>query len=224
MFVGHYGPAFAAKPVQKRVPLWLLFVAVQWMDFCWAALVILGVEKARIVPGFAEGSSMDLYYMPYTHGLIGAAVLALVFGLTAAQFFQGRKLLTWALLAGAVFSHWLLDLVVHIHDLPLIGDRMKVGFGLWRHVAVSLPLELLILMAGAFIYDRRVPSGIAGRIALCVFVAFMAAFQVYANFRPAPPTPQAEAAIALGAYIVLALIAAGVEGLRSIGRKQDPAS
>ncbi len=219
MFVGHYGPAFAAKPAQKQVPLWLLFVAVQWMDFCWAALVLLGVEKARIVPGFVEGSSMDLYYMPYTHGLIGASVLALAFGVVVAQFFPGRKALTTAVLAGAVFSHWLLDLIVHVRDLPLIGDTMKVGFGLWHHVAISLPLELLILVAGAVIYDRGVPSGIAGRIALSVFVAVLAAFQVYANLRAAPPTPQAEAAIALGAYVVLALIAGGVEATRRIGRK-----
>ncbi len=186
MFIGHYGPAFAAKPVQRQVPLWLLFIAVQWMDFGWSVLVLLGIEKARIIPGFTQGSSLDLYYMPYTHGLIGALLLALVSGVIAAQFFRDRKTLTLAVVAGSVFSHWLLDLVVHVPDLPLVGDTMKVGFGLWRHVMISLPLELVIMAVGALIYDRSTPSGLAGRIALWLFVAFMAAFQVYANFGPAP--------------------------------------
>ena len=35
MFVGHYGVAFAAKPVGKHVPLWVWFIAVQWLDVIW---------------------------------------------------------------------------------------------------------------------------------------------------------------------------------------------
>jgi len=214
VFIGHYGPAFAAKPVQTQVPLWLLFVAVQWMDFCWSLLVLLGVEKVRIVPGFTQGSSLDLYYMTFTHGLIGASLLALASGAIVAQAFKGRKPLTMAVIAGAVFSHWLLDLVVHVPDLPLVGDSLKVGLGLWRHVMISLPLELAVMLAGALIYARGRPSGLAGRIALWLFVAFMAAFQVYANFGAPPPSPQAEAVMALAAYAVLAVMAAGVEALR----------
>lgn len=35
MFVGHYGVSFAARPVGRGVPLWVWFVAVQWMDVVW---------------------------------------------------------------------------------------------------------------------------------------------------------------------------------------------
>jgi hypothetical protein len=213
MFIGHYGPALAAKPAQKAIPLWLLFVAVQWMDFCWAALILLGVEKASIVPGFTQGSALDLYFMPYTHGLLGAGLLALSFGLVCALFFKESKSLVIAILAGAVFSHWLLDLVVHLPDLPLAGDHMKVGFGLWRHVAISLPLELILLVGGALIYAKSLPSP-RGRIAFWAFVAFMAVFQLYANFGPPPASSQIEAVTALVAYTVLALMAAGVETMR----------
>ena len=31
MFIGHYGVALAAKPIRKTIPLWLLFIAVQWL-------------------------------------------------------------------------------------------------------------------------------------------------------------------------------------------------
>jgi hypothetical protein len=36
MFVGHYGPSFAIKSVRRAIPLWLLFVAVQLLDFGWS--------------------------------------------------------------------------------------------------------------------------------------------------------------------------------------------
>src|ERR1700712_4058456 len=133
MFIGHYGAAFAAKAPEKRLPLWLLFLAVQWLDVVWSALVMLNVEKLRIVEGFTQGSALDLYYMPYTHGLIGAAALSAALGAVAALFFKERRTAIIAVVAGAVFSHWLLDLVVHVPDLPLLGDSFKVGLGLWRN-------------------------------------------------------------------------------------------
>jgi hypothetical protein len=66
MFVGHYGVSFAAKPLATCVPLWVWFTAVQWLDVVWSVLVLLGVEKLHIVPGFTQANSYDLYYMPYT--------------------------------------------------------------------------------------------------------------------------------------------------------------
>jgi hypothetical protein len=219
MFIGHYGPAFAAKPVVKAIPLWLLFIAVQWLDVCWSALVMLGVEKVRIVPGFTEGSALDLYFMPYTHGLIGALALSLVFGAIALLFVHERRVAVVAVVAGAVFSHWLLDLVVHMPDLPLIGDSMKVGFGLWRWLWISLPLELATLVAGAIVYLRTVPSKTRfGDAALWLFIAVMAGVEIYAAFGPPPASDVAEAQTALVAYGILALLAGAVDGLRRTTR------
>ena len=72
MFVGHYAVSFAARRVDASIPLWVLFIAVQLLDLAWAPLVMLGVEKVRIVPGFTATNPMDLYYMPYTHSLVAA--------------------------------------------------------------------------------------------------------------------------------------------------------
>src|SRR5262244_3621667 len=72
MFVGHYGPSFAGKALDNRIPLWLLFLAVQFVDVLWGIFVLLGIEKVRIVPGITASSPLDLYYMPYTHSLVGA--------------------------------------------------------------------------------------------------------------------------------------------------------
>jgi hypothetical protein len=131
MFIGHYGPAFGAKAAVRAVPLWVLFVAVQFMDVIWALLVLLGIEKVKIVPGFMQGSSLDLYFMPYTHGLFGALALSVVFGAIVASCLRVRRRAVFFIVAAAVFSHWILDLIVHAPDL-WIYDGVKVGFGLWR--------------------------------------------------------------------------------------------
>jgi hypothetical protein len=215
MFIGHYGVSFAAKAADKRLPLWLLFLAVQWLDVVWSGLVMLGVEKMRVVPGFTESNGMDLYYMPYTHGLVGALALAVAMGAVVAAFLRDRKAAAFAVVAGAVFSHWLLDLVVHVNDLPLWGDSFKVGFGLWRHRWISFPLEIATLVVGAAIYARAVPSRTEHSDRwLWGFVAAMAALQAYGSFGPDAASAVAQAQTALFAYVLLASLAALVDWAR----------
>jgi hypothetical protein len=210
MFIGHYGPAFAAKPLARQVPLWMMFVAVQWLDVCWSALVLMGVEKVRIVPGFTAASALDLYYMPYTHGLAGA--LSLVFGALALLFVRERRTASVLIVAAAAFSHWLLDLIVHMPDLPLLDDQMKVGFGLWRWLWLSLPLELALLFAGAAAYARAVPARTRlGDVGLWAFVAAMTAVEIYGVFGPPPASAADQAQTALLAYGALALLAGLVD-------------
>src|SRR5207247_8846594 len=74
MFVGHYGVAFAVKTERNKIPLWVLFIAVQFLDYIWATLVLFGIEKLRVIKGFTAGSMLDLYYHPYSHSLIAAVL------------------------------------------------------------------------------------------------------------------------------------------------------
>ena len=41
---------FAAKSEKNKIPLRVLFVAAQLLDFLWVPFVLLGIEKVRIVP------------------------------------------------------------------------------------------------------------------------------------------------------------------------------
>ncbi len=212
MFIGHYGVAFAAKPTAAKVPLWVWFIAVQWMDVVWSPLVLAGIERLRIIPGFTQANAFDLYYMPYTHSLPGSIVLSLLLGAIVAFTFGGNRTAIVLLVAGASFSHWVLDLVVHIPDLPLYDNRAKVGLGLWRHVAVSFPLELIILAIGAWLYARLTPFvSVKGKILFWGFALFLATLQIYANFGPPPASTRSMAVMALSFYLVLALLAALVE-------------
>jgi len=212
MFVGHYGVSFAMQPAARRVPLWVWFIAVQWLDVVWSLLVLLGVEKLRIVPGFTQANALDLYYMPFTHGLPGSILLSLIFGGIVGLFTAGNRLKTALLVAAASFSHWVLDLIVHTPDLPLYDNSAKVGFGLWRNVALSFPLELVILVIGALMYARATKYKSAkGRYVFWGFVALLAVVQVGANFGPPPSSSQTMAITAFILYALLALLAALVE-------------
>ncbi len=209
MFVGHYGVSFAAKPAGARVPLWVWFIAVQWLDVVWSVLILFGIEKMRIVPGFTEANPYDLYYMPYTHGLPGSIVLSLILGALVAFFASEKRGATFLLVAAAAFSHWILDLVVHTPDLPLYDNTAKVGLGLWRHIVFSFPLEIGLLLVGAWLYARTVTF--RHPFVFWGFVLFLAVMQIYANFGPPPSSTESMAVMAFGFYVVLAFLAALVE-------------
>jgi len=204
------------------VPLWVYFLAVQFMDVVWAILVLLGIEKVKISPGLMQGSALDLYYMPYTHGLFGALALSVMFGAVAALFFRARRGAVFAACTLAVFSHWICDLLVHRPDL-WIYDDVKMGLGLWRWIWISLPLELIVLALGAWLYARFVPARRGGNLWLWGFVLLMAAVELYGAFGPPPATPRAEAETALLAYGALAVLAALVDFSR-VPRLRMPAA
>ena len=151
MFVGHYSVAFALKNNGNRIPLWVLFVAVQFLDYIWATLVLLGIEKLRVIKGFTAGSMLDSYYHPYSHSLIAAILWSTVAGigyklLCRRLGYQYRK--SAALIVGlAVFSHWILDLIAHPRDLAIYDDTWKVGFGLWNYRGLEFGLEIAMLGA-----------------------------------------------------------------------------
>jgi hypothetical protein len=151
MITGHFGLAAGSKALEPRAPLWALMVATMWLDIIFVPLAVLGVETIETPAGGGYGSSV--IHANYTHSLLGALVLsAALAGLTALRW--DRKV---ALLLGAVaFSHWILDLVVHRADLPLLpgnaGHLPLLGFGLWKVPVLSVLVEAALLGVGTYAY------------------------------------------------------------------------
>jgi hypothetical protein len=202
MFIGHYGASFVIKKADNRIPLWLLFFAVQFLDVLWSSFILLGIEKMRIVPGFTASNPFDLYYMPYTHSLIGALFWASVVGLI--YFFWKRTDRTTAiLLALAVFSHWVLDLIVHQHDLSLYDDTLKMGFGLWNFPIVSLLLEIFFLIGSTLFYLYKNDNvNDSQRKKIMVFVTVLIAIGFVNLTLPPSSSPAIFAIESLGSYII----------------------
>lgn len=208
MFTGHYSVSFAAKTAEKRIPLWLLFIAVQFIDVLWSIFVLLGIEKVRIVPGITASNALDLYYMPYTHSLLGVLCWSALAYVVCQMAPSLRGVRTGLILAAAVFSHWILDLIVHRPDLTFYDSVGKMGFGLWNYRGAAFALEMAVLLCGAaMLYAKAVHRG-----RLLGFLVFLEALQVFGTFYfPPPPSPQAAAGTALSSYVLLTLIAAWVD-------------
>ena len=120
MFIGHWAPALAAATHRRAPKLGTLFVAAQLVDWLFFAFLLTGAEHMRMVPGFTAMNPMDLYDMPYTHSLMGSLFWSVLFG---ALVWTATKDRAAGLIAGVVvFSHWLLDLLVHAPDLTIAGS------------------------------------------------------------------------------------------------------
>ena len=203
MFIGHWAPALAVAAKRRSPGLATLFVAAQLVDWAFFLFVLLGVEKMRLSPGTSAVSPLDLYFMPYTHSLLGALAWSAVFAVLVWAVLRDR---TAALLAGAVvLSHWLLDLLVHVPDLTIAGSPPKLGLGLWNYPMIEMPLELAITFGALWLYVRaRQPAPLrAGLLA-----ALLLALQLFNWFGPvAPEVSPASSYLALFAYGLVTLAA-----------------
>jgi len=217
MFVGHYGVSFVLKSVDRKTPLWILFIAVQLVDVFWSFFVIVGIEKARIVPGITASNPLDLYYMPYTHSFIAAIVWSLISFMIYRLLPNAGGRREALIVALAVLSHWFLDLLVHRPDLPLYADTYKVGIGLWNYPVPAFLLETGLLLIGMTLYFRAtVAKSPMGKYGMIVFGVVMAIIQAALFFGPLVAHSSTGAAlIALISYSIFAWVAYWLERKRS---------
>ncbi len=216
MFVGHYGLAFALKRAEPKLSLGALFVGVQLVDLAWGATILLGWERVRIVPGFTPATPLEFVSYPITHSLLAAFLWAAA---AAALWFtvptqdttrHGRAALIVAI---AVASHWFLDLVVHVPDLPLAGDSsLKVGLGAWRSIPLTFALELSLLALGVGLYLRGGSRSHPVRRGWTVgFALALAAAYLATTLGPPPPTVRAIGIGAMATIATLALLGAWID-------------
>ncbi len=187
--------AFALKKYTPKTSLGLLFIATQLVDIAFFILVPLGIEHLRIIPGFTEASPFDLYDFPITHSLLGALAWSVATYLVV-RFIPLKSLGDTSyrqkaalVLSMAVFSHFVLDFIVHTPDLLLIpGFDIKVGLGLWNSLIGSIAIELATLLVGCWIYLRSTSSGVGlvGKYGIYAFIILLALITVLTPFMTYP--------------------------------------
>jgi len=152
MFVGHYAAGFAAKAAFPRTPLWAVIGAAQLLDVGFSTLIIFGVEKFRVDPAL-PGNPFDLYHMPWTHSLPAALVWSAL--AAGAARLAKLPLHICGVIAAVVFSHWILDFLVHRPDLALWPGGTKVGLGFWNAPTAEMAFEMGLLMLGGAAWVAR---------------------------------------------------------------------
>jgi hypothetical protein len=192
MGVGHAGLAVGASRFAPRVNVgWLVFAAF-FCDFLLGIFAYLGMEHATAPPDFAARHYF-WFTFPYSHGLVAVVVWSLAAGFLVSRLRgSDRKIVFWVI-AALVFSHFVLDALVHVVGLPLLGDQSpKIGFGLWNQLPLELSLETLMAVVGVVIFLRVAgpdcPAvtkfGVPSVIALLTFVQWTQLSMV------APPAPE----------------------------------
>jgi hypothetical protein len=155
MVAGHFGLAAGIKAREPAVPLWALMLATQWLDVVFVPLFAAKIETIEVLGGGKPGYGNGIIHADYTHSLVGAIVLALVFALPAGLRWGRRAAVV---LGAVVFSHWLIDLLVHRHDMPIwpgaAADAPHVGLALWRWPLLTAAAELALVLWGGLTYLR----------------------------------------------------------------------
>ena len=209
-----------AQTVAKLVPYamkkWGKKVYVIAADYNYGQITSQWVKKFTLDNG-GSVASIDFFPLDVTNfgptiSKIEAAkpdmvVSALVGG---AAFVWGQNLgaakLRFAVLAAAaVFSHWLLDALVHAPELPLAGaDSPKVGLWLWQTMPVALTVESVLVVAGICLFIPGTSLSRAKKVSLTVFSLLILAFTVIGmTLAPAPPSAVAMATSSLATVVVV---------------------
>ena len=153
---GRFGIGFAAKRVAPEAPLWSLLLDTEVSDLLSFGVVAAGIERLGTTETtLREGITyLSPGYIPWSHGLFMSIVWSVVAAAAAFLFFRDRR--TSVVIGLLVFSHWVLDFVVHGPDLPLLfGGSPLVGLGLWTSgpgLIISGVLEVALLAGGIATY------------------------------------------------------------------------
>ena len=202
MFIGHFAVGYAAKRWAPNLSLAVLFASAIFADLLWPVLVALGLEHVRIAPGITASTPLEFISYPYSHSLLTLALFGALLGWIVSAL--GRRPLV-AIVLALVVSHWVLDVITHIPDMPLYPGGPKFGLGLWNSVPGTLVVETVMFGGGVWIYAAATNARDAiGKWAFAGLTAFLfIGFIVNANGTP-PPSVTALwiMALALGALTI----------------------
>jgi hypothetical protein len=205
MFAGHVGAALAIGRAERRINAGALIFAALLLDFVLWLFVLLGWESVTIPSNFARTHQPEFVF-PYSHGLLAsiawsALAAAAALALIPSPIKAGLRIA--ALVAAAVFSHWILDALVHVAELPLAGAHsMKVGLGLWRNMPVALVTEAFILVGGLYLFVPGSALSRTRKLWLTVLCVFVLIFTVVGMTVASPPP----SIVAMGTSSLVTLI------------------
>jgi hypothetical protein len=202
MLVGHLGAGLAAKAVAPRVGLGTLIACALLLDIVLWLFVILQIEGA-VVPGDFATHHLLAFSFPWSHSLLGAIVWSLAAAFVWTWSGGEGKYLAFApaVVAATVFSHWILDFLVHGPEMPLWGPGSpSVGLGIAQPYALIVELAIAVVGLAAFLLRSQL--SLARRGAAAALVLVVGAMSVFGAYNTVPPSD----ILTLAAVSLLALL------------------
>ena len=202
MFLGHFGLAFAAKKAAPKVSLGTLVFSAQLADMFWPILLLLGIEKVRIVPGLLPASPFDFTSYPISHSLAAQLGWGILVGLI---YFAIRRDGGGALVVGGLVpTHWLLDFIAHRPDLPIFPGGQRYGLGMWRSIPLTILVEYILFAVGIALYVSATRAkDTTGNLALWSLVGLLGVLYPASLLGPPPPSVQALAWSAIAMWLTV---------------------
>lgn len=211
MFAGHVGTALAIGRAERRVNVGVFIAAALFLDLLLWLFVLIGWESV-LIPGNFASTHQPEFVFPFSHGLAASlawSILAGAAGFAWCAQAHGARWRAAALIAAAVFSHWLLDALVHQPELPLTGSgSVKVGLGLWQSMPAALAVESAIVVAGLWLFvpDSGLSRGKA--VALAALTVLVLVFTIVGmTVAPPPPSAIAMAGSSLATLVAVCALA-----------------
>lgn len=203
MFIGHFALGLAAKKAAPAASLGTLFLAAQFVDLLWPSLVLAGIERVEIDPGNTAFTPLNFVFYPISHSLVAVVFWASAF---AMAYVMIRRNAVAAVTVGLlVLSHWILDLLTHRPDLPLVpGGQVFVGLGLWNSFVWTLIVETALFALGIWLYLRTTAAkNRTGVWAFWGLIGFLGVMHFANAFGPPPPS---ETAIAVAGHAMWLIV------------------
>jgi hypothetical protein len=212
MFIGHFGIGLALKRADRTLSLGLLFIAVQLSDLIYGVTLLTGIEKISIISGTNPLTSAQYNFFPYSHSLVATLILAglVALILLVVPFKIGlSKSRTALVMATAVMSHFVLDVIVHNPDIDLLGNGVyKIGLGLWNYPIASYVVEALLLITGLWIYLKSTKAkNFSGKCGLPILSVILLILNGVNTFVLYPTNVESFAVTMLVVYLATIIIA-----------------
>jgi len=190
MFVGHYGVGLALKSIDKKVNLGWIFLATMLPDIFLGIFVLLGIEKVKIPDNYSQLHYL-LFDFPLSHGLTATIIWSVLIMILVKVFWPNKvadKNRVAVILVLTYFSHFLLDAIVHVPEIPILGNNSyKIGLGLWSILPLEIALELCIALIGLYIYLKvNKEKSTKSKIGISVIIVVLSLFTLSQAFSPMP--------------------------------------
>jgi hypothetical protein len=139
MYIGHVGAALAAKRLHTSIGLLTLLVATYTPDW---------VDSALCLAGLSNQQGMLSHSVP--------AVLVFSIAGLALYTLNTRDWTAGLLVAGVILSHMVLDWVTGFK--PTWPGGPMIGLRLYSHPVLDFMVEGMLIVVGASLYRRTLPS------------------------------------------------------------------
>ncbi|MBK9925841.1 MAG: hypothetical protein IPP66_11170 [Anaerolineales bacterium] len=212
MFVGHLSAGLVLKKMERRINIGWFFFAGLFHDFLLGILILMGLEQVQVPENFAQLHYLTFIF-PFSHGLAASIFWSvLAFGITymaLPRWASKERNQAGVAMGLAVFSHFVLDWMVHIPEIPLLGESSpKIGLGLWNNLPLALTLETALVVTGFAFYLLVIkPKTNLARYGIGILLLFLTILTVTGMLFGETPPPATGAALS---WIVEPLVICGL--------------